>query len=474
LLRKQEFFFLFTLFDLYENKSTKKPNLRFWVLSSMNSKKEISIFWFRRDLRLEDNVGLYNCLQQNIPVLPLFIFDKNILDKLEDKTDKRLSFILKALSEIDETLKAIGSGLKTLYDNPIAAFEQLAKEYNIKSVFFNHDYEPYAIKRDKELLDLLALSGTSFLSFKDQVIFEKDEVMAGGGQAYIVFTPYSKKWKSQLNNDLLNPKDSSPYFGNFLKWEGNGLVSLSDMGFNETENQFPSPEVKEELIRDYAEKRNFPFLPATSKLSVHLRFGTISIRKLVQLALKNSETWLNELIWREFYMNILYHFPRVGQGKAFKPAYDLIPWRQDPEAFQKWCDGKTGYPIVDAGMRELNETGFMHNRVRMIAASFLVKHLLIDWRLGEAYFAKKLLDYDLSANNGGWQWAAGSGCDAAPYFRVFNPTLQTEKFDKEMKYIKKWVPEYNSLTYMQNQIVNHEFARKRVLDVYKTALAASK
>jgi len=474
LLRKQEFFFLFTLFDLYENKSTKKPNLRFWVLSSMNSKKEISIFWFRRDLRLEDNVGLYNCLQQNIPVLPLFIFDKNILDKLEDKTDKRLSFILKALSEIDETLKAIGSGLKTLYDNPIAAFEQLAKEYNIKSVFFNHDYEPYAIKRDKELLDLLALSGTSFLSFKDQVIFEKDEVMAGGGQAYTVFTPYSKKWKSQLNNDLLNPKDSSPYFGNFLKWEGNGLVSLSDMGFNETENQFPSPEVKEELIRDYAEKRNFPFLPATSKLSVHLRFGTISIRKLVQLALKNSETWLNELIWREFYMNILYHFPRVGQGKAFKPAYDLIPWRQDPEAFQKWCDGKTGYPIVDAGMRELNETGFMHNRVRMIVASFLVKHLLIDWRLGEAYFAKKLLDYDLSANNGGWQWAAGSGCDAAPYFRVFNPTLQTEKFDKEMKYIKKWVPEYNSLTYMQNQIVNHEFARKRVLDVYKTALAASK
>ena len=440
----------------------------------MNSKKEISIFWFRRDLRLEDNVGLYNCLQQNIPVLPLFIFDKNILDKLEDKTDKRLSFILKALSEIDETLKAIGSGLKTLYDNPIAAFEQLAKEYNIKSVFFNHDYEPYAIKRDKELLDLLALSGTSFLSFKDQVIFEKDEVMAGGGQAYTVFTPYSKKWKSQLNNDLLNPKDSSPYFGNFLKWEGNGLVSLSDMGFNETENQFPSPEVKEELIRDYAEKRNFPFLPATSKLSVHLRFGTISIRKLVQLALKNSETWLNELIWREFYMNILYHFPRVGQGKAFKPAYDLIPWRQDPEAFQKWCDGKTGYPIVDAGMRELNETGFMHNRVRMIVASFLVKHLLIDWRLGEAYFAKKLLDYDLSANNGGWQWAAGSGCDAAPYFRVFNPTLQTEKFDKEMKYIKKWVPEYNSLTYMQNQIVNHEFARKRVLDVYKTALAASK
>ena len=474
MLRKQEFFFLFTLFDLYENKSTKKPNLRFWVLSSMNSKKEISIFWFRRDLRLEDNVGLYNCLQQNIPVLPLFIFDKNILDKLEDKTDKRLSFIHKALSEIDETLKAIGSGLKTLYDNPIAAFEQLAKEYNIKSVFFNHDYEPYAIKRDKELLDLLALSGTSFLSFKDQVIFEKDEVMAGGGQAYTVFTPYSKKWKSQLNNDLLNPKDSSPYFGNFLKWEGNGLVSLSDMGFNETENQFPSPEVKEELIRDYAEKRNFPFLPATSKLSVHLRFGTISIRKLVQLALKNSETWLNELIWREFYMNILYHFPRVGQGKAFKPAYDLIPWRQDPEAFQKWCDGKTGYPIVDAGMRELNETGFMHNRVRMIVASFLVKHLLIDWRLGEAYFAKKLLDYDLSANNGGWQWAAGSGCDAAPYFRVFNPTLQTEKFDKEMKYIKKWVPEYNSLTYMQNQIVNHEFARKRVLDVYKTALAASK
>ena len=440
----------------------------------MTLKNEISIFWFRRDLRLEDNVGLHNCLQQNIPVLPLFIFDTNILNLLEDKADKRLSFIHKALSEIDNTLANLGSGLKTIYNDPISAFKILAEEYTIKSVFFNNDYEPYATERDKEVNDFLEQSGTSFHTFKDQVIFEKKEVMAGGGQPYTVFTPYSKKWKSQLTNDLLDQKDSQPLFKNFLKWKGNGLIPLQKMGFQETENNFPSPEVKEELIREYAEKRNFPSLPATSRLSVHLRFGTVSIRKLVLLAQKNSETWLNELIWREFYMNILYNFPRVGQGKSFKPAYDLIPWRKDPDGFQNWCEGKTGYPIVDAGMRELNETGFMHNRVRMIVSSFLVKHLLIDWRLGEAYFAKKLLDFDLSANNGGWQWAAGSGCDAAPYFRVFNPTLQTEKFDKEMNYIKKWVPENNTLTYLQSQIVNHEFARKRVLEVYKTALASAK
>ncbi len=440
----------------------------------MTSKKEISVFWFRRDLRLEDNTGLFHCLQQGIPVIPIFIFDTNILNLLEDKSDRRLSFIHKALLEIHENLKNQGSGLKTFYDEPVSAFQQLANEFEIRSVYCNHDYEPYAIKRDNEIADLLSQSGTSFHTFKDQVIFEKDEIMANGGQAYTVFTPYSKKWKSQLSNDLLKDNNISLSRHNFLKWEAKDLISLSKMGFQETEDTFPPAEVKEELIREYAEKRNFPSLPATSRLSVHLRFGTISIRKLVQLALKNSETWLNELIWREFYMSILHHFPKVGEGKAFKAAYDFIPWRQDPEAFQKWCKGKTGYPIVDAGMRELNETGFMHNRVRMIVASFLVKHLLIDWRLGEAYFAKKLLDFDLSANNGGWQWAAGSGCDAAPYFRVFNPTLQTEKFDKELKYVKKWVPEYNTLTYMQSQMVNHEFARNRVLEVYKKALESAK
>jgi len=436
-------------------------------------KKEIAIFWFRRDLRLEDNTGLFYALQQNHPVLPIFIFDWNILDLLENKKDKRLTFIHKALRNINEGLHACESEVKTFYGNPISVFKELLEKYDLKSVYTNHDYEPYANQRDDAIKQLLQENGIAFLTFKDQVIFEKEEVLANGGQPYTVFTPYSKKWKSQISNDLIKENNTSPFFGNFLKTDPKGLIPLSEMGFVETDDIFPGTEVREALISNYAEKRNFPSLPATSRLSVHLRFGTVSIRKLVGLGLRHSETWLNELIWREFYMNILWNFPRVGQGKSFKTAYENIPWRKDEEGFHRWCEGKTGYPIVDAGMRELNQTGFMHNRVRMITASFLVKHLLIDWRWGEAYFAEKLLDFDLSANNGGWQWAASSGCDAAPYFRVFNPSLQTERFDPQWKYIKTWVPEWNELNYIQNQVVNHEFARKRVLEVYKKALGSS-
>jgi len=311
------------------------------------------------------------------------------------------------------------------------------------------------------------------LSFKDQVIFEKEEVLTAQGSPYTVFTPYANRWKSNLAEQPIPDFPSEKHLNSLLNWDTRPIISLQEMGFQNTENNFPLTNISDTLIKEYGEKRDFPSIPGTSRLSVHLRFGTLSIRKLVQKARPLSETWLNELIWREFYMQILWNFPQIGNGKSFKPAYDRIPWRNNETDFKRWCEGKTGYPIVDAGMRELNTTGFMHNRVRMIVASFLVKHLLIDWRWGEAYFAEKLLDFDLAANNGGWQWAAGSGCDAAPYFRVFNPTLQTQKFDKDWAYIKKWVPEWNDMNYIQSPIVNHEFARKRVLDVYKKALESN-
>lgn len=433
-------------------------------------KEAIAVFWFRRDLRLDDNVGLFQALSQTQPVLPIFIFDRHILDKLADRTDRRLVFIHKALHQIHEELLKIGSGLRTFYGTPEEVFPEILHQYDLMAVFTNHDYEPYARQRDQKIGQILAEKGVAFHTFKDQVIFEKDEILSGSGSPYTVFTPYSKKWKEKFGPEMAQEYNSRGLMNQFLKWKAGPIQSLESMNFSPVNLEFPSASVKDELLLHYAEKRNFPSQPGTSRLSVHLRFGTVSIRTLVRKGLELSETWLNELIWREFYMNILWNFPQVGEGKSFKPAYDRIEWRNNESEFAAWCEGKTGYPIVDAGMRELNATGFMHNRVRMIVASFLVKHLLIDWRWGEAYFAQKLLDFDFSANNGGWQWAAGSGCDAAPYFRVFNPTLQMEKFDKQWIYIKKWVPESNDLAYLQSQIVNHEFARKRVLEVYKLAL----
>lgn len=433
---------------------------------------KISIFWFRRDLRIDDNAGLYHALKGENPVLPIFIFDKNILDRLEDKKDRRVTFIHQTLTALDAELKALGSGLRCFYGTPDEAFAQLLQEFDVKAVFTNHDYEPYAISRDQEIKGLVEKNEGQFFSFKDQVIFEKDEVLSGAGTFYSVFTPYSRRWKEKLNSFYLKPYPTRKYIQNLLKGIKSTVPPLAEMGFEPLADYLPSTEVSDSLIQKYSDQRNFPAIPGTSHLSVHLRFGTVSIRALAARALPLSDQWLNELIWRDFYMNILWHVPRVGEGKSFRKDYDRIPWRSDPEGFQRWCEGKTGYPIVDAGMRELNTTGFMHNRVRMIVASFLVKHLLIDWRWGEAYFAQKLIDFDLSANNGGWQWASGSGCDAAPYFRVFNPSLQTERFDKQWEYIKKWVPEYNDLAYLQNPIVNHEFARKRVLEVYKKALGA--
>lgn len=427
----------------------------------------ISIFWFRRDLRLSDNAGLYHALKSGIPVLPIFIFDKNILDKLSDKQDKRVQFIHQTLATLKADLQVLGSTLHVFYGTPELIFPQLLEQYSIDTIYTNHDYERYAIERDDMVQEYVRSEGVNFQSFKDQVIFEKKEVLSNAKEPYTVFTPYKNKWKAQLTE--LNTEDyrTEDYFKNFVS--NIGLItmpSLEQMGFETSNTSFPSQDVKASLIENYAAQRDFPALDATSHLSVHLRFGTVSIRSLVRRALPLSESWLNELIWRDFYFNIVYNFPHISEGKSFRLVYDRMEWRNNEAEFQAWCEGRTGYPIVDAGMRELNATGFMHNRVRMIVASFLVKHLVIDWRWGEAYFAEKLLDFDFAANNGGWQWASGSGCDAAPYFRVFNPTLQTEKFDKKLGYIRKWVPEINTLIYPL-PIVNHEFARKRILEVYK-------
>lgn len=426
--------------------------------------KKVSIFWFRRDLRIEDNHGLFQALSASEPVLPLFIFDTNILDRLPSKKDGRVEFIHQAITLLNE---AIGGHLCVKHGNPLAIFKDLMTKWDIVRIYTNHDYERYGLDRDVSISELAQEKGVEFRTFKDQVIFEKDEVLSGAGTPYTVFTPYSRKWKALLAETSL-PNFPSSESTNYVS-DTFTLPSLADIGFQSSGLLFPQASVADELIRAYAQDRDFPAKPGTSRLSVHLRFGTLSIRSLVRQAIGKSEVWLNELIWRDFYFNILHHFPHISEKHSFRKEYDRMNWRNNEEEFKAWCEGKTGYPIVDAGMRELNATGFMHNRVRMIVASFLVKHLLIDWRWGEAYFAEKLLDFDFAANNGGWQWASGSGCDAAPYFRVFNPTLQTQKFDQSLAYIKKWVPELQELSYPA-PIVNHELARARVLAAYKEAL----
>jgi deoxyribodipyrimidine photo-lyase len=431
-------------------------------------KPVVNIFWFRRDLRLHDNAGLFHALKGKIPVLPIFIFDRDILDELEDKTDRRVEFIHRALQEIQFSLNKMGVTLDVRYGFPLEIFKNLLDEYSIQKVFINHDYEPYARERDQAIENLLQSSGATFHTYKDQVIFEKSEVVKDDSKPYTIFTPYSRKWKSIVNEFYLESYPAKKYFNNFFKQDKKEIPSLESIGFKPTGQSFPPKEWKPGILKHYEEQRDIPYVKGTSGLSVHLRFGTISIRELASKAGALSETFLNELIWRDFYHAILWHFPHVV-AHSFKPEYDKIKWRNNEKEFALWCIGHTGYPIVDAGMRELNETGFMHNRARMITASFLTKHLLIDWRWGEAYFAKKLLDYDLAANNGGWQWAAGSGCDAAPYFRVFNPYLQTKKFDPELKYVRKWVPEFEEFTYPQ-PIVEHEAARKRCLATYAASL----
>jgi deoxyribodipyrimidine photo-lyase len=430
-------------------------------------KNKINVFWFRRDLRLEDNAGLHHALNSGNPVLPIFIFDTEILYKLDNKTDSRVDFIHRALVEIDIELKQAKSSLLTLSGNPTDVWKKLVTEYDIEEVFTNHDDEPYAIKRDSDIKKILDEHGIKFSTYKDQVIFEKDEVVKPDGKPYTIYTPYSNTWRKKFEkNDIISyiTKDN---FNNFLKLKSK-IISLDEIGFKETEIEFPSKKIRKDIIKNYENTRDTPSIDGTSKLSVHLRFGTVSPRMLVKEALKLNDVWLRELIWREFFMMILYHFPHSAVS-SFRPEYDRIKWRNNETEFDAWCNGNTGFPIVDAGIRELNATGFMHNRVRMITASFLCKDLLIDWRWGERYFAEKLLDYELSSNVGNWQWAAGTGCDAAPYFRIFNPYTQQEKFDPDLKYVKKWVPEFDTLDYTQ-PIVDHKSARERTLKAYKEAL----
>ena len=433
-------------------------------------KTEVNVFWFRRDLRLDDNSGLYHALKSGLPVLPVFIFDRDILDKLADKDDSRVTFIYKAINELNIQLKTWCSSILVKYNFPINAWEEILKDHNVRNIYTNHDYEPYACKRDSLLLELFKEKNVGLNTYKDQVIFEKSEIVKDDNQPYTVFTPYKRKWLDKLNEFYIRPYPTKQYFDNFFKESSHPVPSLESMGFENSKIAFPDKKYND-IISNYKDTRNFPGINGTSRISVHLRFGTISIRKLTKDANSSVEkTWLNELIWRDFYAMILWHFPYTVE-KAFKPQYDQIDWRNDPEEFTLWCEGKTGFPIVDAGMRELNATGFMHNRVRMVTASFLSKHLLIDWRWGEAYFARKLLDYDQASNVGGWQWAASSGNDSAPYFRVFNPDLQTQKFDPKLEYIKKWIPEFDDPFKYPRPMVDHKLARERVLKAFKLALS---
>ncbi|RTL47760.1 MAG: deoxyribodipyrimidine photo-lyase [Sphingobacteriales bacterium] len=436
-------------------------------------KQEVAIMWFRRDLRFEDNAALYHAFRQPHPVIPLFIFDTHILDKLTNRNDARVQFIHSVITNMHRQLMRNGSGMWVYYGSPLQVFQQLSENFSIQSVYTNTDYEQYAIERDAGIANFLRQEGAAFHSFKDQIIFDGSEVVKEDGKPYTVFTPYSRKWKALLQSFHLKSYPSGRDMTRFFQSAEHTIPTLAEMGFHAADIPIPSQQLNEGLIAKYNLQRNFPAVNGTSRLGIHLRFGTISIRMLAAKAQQLNEVFLNELIWRDFYHSILYHFPHVRTGKAFKPIYDQIEWSNNEAAFEKWCAGKTGYPIVDAGMRELNATGYMHNRVRMIVASFLTKHLLIDWRWGEAYFAEKLLDYDFAANNGGWQWAAGSGCDAAPYFRIFNPALQTEKFDKNLAYINKWIPELNSFEYPA-PIVQHEMARERALQVYGAVLKYKK
>jgi len=432
-------------------------------------KEEIAVFWFRRDLRLNDNNGLYHALKSNLKVLPIFIFDKNILDKLEDIDDARITFIYQQIEKLKTLIQKQNSSLLVKYGNPLEIWGNILNDFNVKAIYTNHDYEPYAFERDEALNAYFSKKDITFHTFKDQVIFEKSEIVKDDGNPYVVFTPYKRKWLAKLNHSYIKPYPTEKYFKNFLDVKLDDLPSLKSMGFEKSNLQFPDQEFKD-ILNGYGNDRDFPAKDATSRISVHLRFGTVSIRDLVKVAQeKSSEVWLSELIWRDFYFSILFHFPHSATS-SFRKEYDQIEWRNNEQEFKAWCDGKTGYPIVDAGMRQLNESGFMHNRIRMVVASFLTKHLLIDWRWGERYFARKLLDYELSSNVGGWQWASGSGVDAAPYFRIFNPYEQVKKFDKDCTYIKKWVPEYADPFHYPKPIVDHKFARERCLETYKKAL----
>lgn len=423
----------------------------------------ISVVWLRRDLRLHDNTALNEALKSAMPVLPLFIFDTNIINELPPD-DARLSFIYDTLQKIQHELSSLGSSLLVEKDSPLQVWEALIKKYPIKKVFVNKDYEPYAISRDQEIRHFFEAQGIECNFFKDQVIFEENEVLKNDGSPYTVFTPYRNKWMQHWQTSR-QPSTPLVKEANFVQQE---LKFPQRDALGLVESPVKVKPFNLDQVDRYAKERDFPALDSTSYLSPHLRFGTVSVRMIIESIDPENTIFLNELIWREFFMQILYHFPTVVT-QNFKAQYNQIPWRNNKQEFARWCEGTTGYPMVDAGMRQLNATGYMHNRVRMITAGFLCKHLLIDWRWGEAYFASKLLDYELSSNNGNWQWAAGTGCDAAPYFRVFNPTEQLKKFDPKLEYVRKWIPELDTLNY-PTPIVEHSFARKRAIDTYKNGL----
>jgi len=431
--------------------------------------KKINIFWFRRDLRLDDNRGFYEALKSKNPVLPIFIFDSEILESLP-KNDPRVTFIFNTLQDMRNQLQdKYDSSIAMYHGKPEDIYKQLVKDYTVETVFTNHDYEPYATERDQEIKALLDKSDIKFKTFKDQVIFEKNEVVKKDGDPYRVYTPYMRTWKEKFKALNLEIFYTNSYLDNLIKHSRLPNLSLSDIGFEKSLQEIAPYEVTPTLIQTYQDTRNFPAKDGTSRLGPHLRFGTVSVRKIVKKAIaETNEIFWQELIWREFFMQILWHFPHT-KDESFKSKYDRIEWRNNEDEFKKWCEGKTGYPLVDAGMRQLNETGFMHNRVRMLVGSFLCKHLLIDWRWGEAYFAQKLHDYEMSSNVGNWQWVAGSGVDASPYFRIFNPTTQIDKFDKDRKYIKEYVPEFDTDDYVE-KMVDHKDARERCLKTYKSAL----
>lgn len=432
-------------------------------------KDTVNIFWFRRDLRLDDNVGFYNALKSEHPVLPIFIFDEEILKKLP-KDDARLTFIYETLQKMRTKLEDKNtSSIAMFHGEPATIYKNLLAKYNIDTVFTNRDYEPYAKDRDDKIQQLLNDNNIKFKTFKDQVIFEQNEVTKKDGLPYVVYTPYMKVWKEQFKTHTLDFYYTSSFLKNLIQDKELPNLTLSDIGFTKSNQKIKKHIVTPALIQNYEDTRNFPAQDSTSKLGPHLRFGTVSIRKMIEKAItEKNEIFWQELIWREFFMQILWHFPHTSKN-SFKAKYDRIDWRNNEAEFLKWCNGQTGYPLVDAGMRQLNETGFMHNRIRMLVGSFLCKHLLIDWRWGEAYFAEKLHDYEMASNIGNWQWVAGSGVDAAPYFRIFNPTTQIKKFDNDLAYIKKWVPDFQEFTYPK-EMVDHKEARERCLATYKEAL----
>lgn len=431
----------------------------------------LRLFWFRRDLRINDNAGLHAALStgdETQQVQPIFIFDKNILDRLKNPSDKRMPFIYDAVMELKGELNQSGADLWIFFGDPIDIFKELLNKNEVSGIFANHDYEPYARKRDQAIGKLAKEKGISFVTYKDQVIFERGEVLTEQQNPYTVYTPYKNKWLKSLSPFYLKPYPVDKYLNRLSRLKLKSDITLEGLGFQRPSIQYPPARFQSELIRHYDKKRDFPALENTSRLGLHLRFGTMSVRELARLAKASSAVWLSELIWREFFMQILYHFPHVAKT-SFRAEYEKVAWRENKTEFERWKNGMTGFPIVDAGMRELNETGYMHNRVRMITASFLTKHLLMHWSLGERYFARELLDYDLALNNGNWQWAAGTGCDAAPYFRIFNPEAQTKRFDPDFFYIKKWVPEFGTSKY-PSPMVDHKEARERALRAFAKAL----